>query len=189
MNYDLIADIVGKIKLEYLRTGAWHEQSCIELIDLTRKIPLFVCFQRGIPQDEIEDLVQSAFQEGFNRLASLTDHRSFPRYLYIIALNLCRQYWKKRCRTGNAISIDEYIPIEANADGADLIESRQIDREDLRDAIDRLADGYRDVICLYYFGGFSSTEIATMTHSCVNTVTSKLGRARRMLRRLMEEKK
>lgn len=187
MNYDAIAETVRNTKLEYMRTGVWHEGECAELIKLTRSIPLYLCFQRGIPENDIDDIIQTAYQEVFARLPNLADDRSFPRYLYVISLNLCRHFWKKSMRSGTSVNLDDCAIGEIEADYVDRLESRHLCREDLRDAIGKLSESYREVICLYYFGGFTTGEIAKMQNSCINTVTSKLGRARRMLRDIMEE--
>ena len=56
---------------------------------------------------------------------------------------------------------------------------------DVRDALKRLDDEYREVIELYYFNQLSVSEIASMLQKSVNTVKSQLRRGREKLRTML----
>ena len=45
---------------------------------------------------EVEDLVQKTFIQVYTRIALYEFPRPFKPWLYRIALNLCRDYWKSR---------------------------------------------------------------------------------------------
>ena len=58
----------------------------------------------------------------------------------------------------------------------------------LLDALDRLAPVDRQVVVLAYVGGWTAAEIATMTQSTAGAARVRLHRARRRLRRELEER-
>ena len=56
---------------------------------------------------------------------------------------------------------------------------------DVRDALKKLKDTYREVIELYYINGFNTREIAFMLQRSENTVKSQLLRGREELKKLL----
>ena len=56
---------------------------------------------------------------------------------------------------------------------------------DVRNAIRKLSDDYREIIELYYFNELTVSEIAQMLQRPVNTVKSQLMRGRNELKKLL----
>ncbi len=72
--------------------------------------------------------------------------------------------------------------------GSDEFSGSDVSREeimDVRDALKKLKDTYREVIELYYINGFNTREIAFMLQRSENTVKSQLLRGREELKRLL----
>lgn len=186
MDYDEIGEIIGEIKFRYVQTGEWDSGQCTRLLQLTQHVPLMVGRKRGIGFDDLDDIVQQAYQAAFKYLHLLSDDRSFPKYLYTITDNLCRKYWKKRIRMGHQESLEfenghEKIlePIRNDYDRAHI-------RENLRDAVGQLPELYRQTIEMHYFAGMKAFEIADEMHVSINTVTSRIRRGRLLLKEILE---
>ena len=59
---------------------------------------------------------------------------------------------------------------------------RKLEREQVREAIEKLPGVYREIVVLRDIEGFSYQEIATVLNCPAGTVMSRLGRARGKLR-------
>ncbi len=59
---------------------------------------------------------------------------------------------------------------------------------EVREAVFALPAKYRNIIYLYYFEGYSTKEIAKMLRKTQNAVSLSLGRGRRALREMLENK-
>ncbi|MBN1880413.1 RNA polymerase sigma factor [bacterium] len=186
MDYDEIGELIGEIKFRYVQTGEWDSGQCTKLLQLTQHVPMMVGRKRGVSFDDLNDIVQQSYHAAFKYLHLLSDDRSFPKYLYTIADNLCRKYWKKRIKMGYPESLE--FP-----DGhAKALEPVQMDyeqmhiRENLRDAVSQLPDIYRETIEMHYFAGMKALEIAETLHISINTVTSRIRRGRILLKDILE---
>lgn len=65
---------------------------------------------------------------------------------------------------------------------------RKLERQQVREAIEKLPDTYREIIVLRDLEGFSYQEIATVLNCPAGTVMSRLGRARGKLREALSAK-
>ena len=58
---------------------------------------------------------------------------------------------------------------------------------DVSEAILKLPPDYKDVIYLYYYEGYSTADIAKLQDKPPATVRTQLARARKLLKKLLEE--
>jgi RNA polymerase sigma factor CnrH len=187
MDYDEIGELIGKIKFHYIETGQWNTNDCEQLLKLTRHVPIIAGKKRGVRTDDLYDIVQQTYQEAFKNLAVLIDDRAFPKYLFTIADNLCRKYWLKRYKFGINKTI-EYLDTNQTKNLSLQTNARLHDnRENLRDAVSQLPEIYRETIEMHYFAGMKSIEIADTMDISINTVTSRIRRARKLLKTILED--
>ncbi|MBE7007834.1 MAG: sigma-70 family RNA polymerase sigma factor [Ruminococcaceae bacterium] len=121
---------------------------------------------------DAEDICQSAFL----RLAEHADRvgdAAAKAWLIRVTINLCRDHARERMRHGTE-EIDETIA------------APQEDREVLQKVME-LPEKDRAVVYLYYFEGYSTSEIARLTHTTQTAVSTRLARAREKLKRELEE--
>ncbi len=190
MDYDQIADLVGQIKFHYLRTGSWHEALCTKLFEATKSIPAMVCFQRNVPRDEQEEIVQKSYQQVFKNFHSIQENYAFPKYLFIVCNNLCRRFWQKRLASGCVLTTNDADVFQKIEEKSNSRWNSEISlREDLRKAIDNLPELHRTAIELFYFAGMTSREISRVLNCNMNTVNSRIRRGRSMLRKMLEDYK
>ncbi len=130
----------------------------------------------GVLQDrgEAEDAAQEAFLRAFRSLRQLREPAAFAPWLLATVLNVARRAASKRGRHPAAL-----------LDG-DAPDRRQPHGEVL-DAVAALPEGYQQVIHLHYSQGCSCQEIARLLGLQIGSVTSRLTRARQMLRRMLTE--
>lgn len=187
MDYDLIANLVNKIKFYYVQTGDWNSKLCQELLEITGDIPVMVCKKRGISMQDTPDLIQKSLQDVFRNLHTIKDDRAFPRYLFVTVDHLCQKYWRKLYQDREISNVSEYSIL--NATYRLSCKKKKIFgvREDLRELIDLLPEKYREVIELFYFAGYTSKEISEKLQINMNTITSRLRRGRNRLREMLEE--
>jgi RNA polymerase sigma-70 factor (ECF subfamily) len=126
--------------------------------------------------DLADDVVQEAMLRAFRSLDSLEDESAIKSWLLTIARREhARVYERKRLETRD---IDELSRAEAA-----LIATTEgnSDVDDMRSAIFRLDDDYREPLVLQVLMGFSTGEIADMMGLRQGAVLTRLHRARKKL--------
>lgn len=146
---------------------------------------------------DAEDLVSEAVTKAWANFGHLTDRQAFPKWLFRILTNTyISDRRRARHNTGETI-------IDADGEEAfSLFEKlhqpfllwwsnpeqeliNTLLREDLEDALDRLAEEYRTVVVLVEINGHSYVEAAEILGVPVGTVRSRLSRARSALQRAL----
>lgn len=124
---------------------------------------------------DAEDLTQETFMRGFTQLGSLKNHDSFGPWIGTVAGNVCRNFLKKRASRERNVEMPADCPAEDDHDMSDL-----------RDALGRLPEQHRLPLMLYYFDGQSAEHCAASLGISCEAVYTRLSRARRELRKLLE---
>ena len=62
----------------------------------------------------------------------------------------------------------------------------QITKEQLRKAIDKLPEGYKSVLVLYYFGNLNHSEVASVLGIDPGTSRSQISKAKSALKKSLE---
>ena len=126
-------------------------------------------------ESEREDAVQNAVMKAWQKHGQLRDERLLETWLVRILINEC---YKIRRKSGFVISFEDYT--------ADIPSDVKIDNE-LRDAVFRLPIKLRSVIVLYYIEGYSVEETAYMLKLPQGTVKSRLHKARKLLKTMLDD--
>ena len=128
-----------------------------------------------------EDVVQETMLRAWKAQDSLVDEGAAkPWFLTIIRREYARSFERRRFVT---VDVDELIakeePMLAAADDHDV--------EELRAALFKLPDEYREPLVLQVLMGYSTAEIAAQLELSNAAVLTRLFRARKQLRRLCGE--
>ena len=134
--------------------------------------------------DDAEDLAQEVFLVAFRRLGQLHDGSRFSPWLSRIAENTARNWHRRRMVQ---IRFEELLTKEWNEPDANESTAEREARMMVREAIRRLSDAHRDVIEHHYFRDRSYAETAHQLGLEVNTVRSRLQKARQRIRKEMDE--
>lgn len=137
---------------------------------------------------EAENITQETFLRAFAALPKSRIDLPFRPWLFKIAVNLCRN-WAKRRKAVLFSEIEdgseEESPLELIADEEPL-PLEQIEEEEmlklLRQAIAKLPPAYRLAVTLRYSEGLSYAEIAEALDLPLNTVRTHLLRSKLLLR-------
>ena len=127
-----------------------------------------------------EDLTQETFANFFAKLSDYRHKGKTKNYLYTIAGNLCKNYYKQQ----KPISIyEEQLSEMESASGNP--EEKVTDKIMLEWALEQLPEEFRQVINLYYFQEMKLTEIASVLGIGLPLVKYRLKQARNRLQVLL----
>jgi RNA polymerase sigma-70 factor (ECF subfamily) len=127
--------------------------------------------------DDGQDAAQDVLIKGLEKIGSLRDGNQFAMWITRIAQNHCRDHWRTQKRR-------EELLREHSQETSLASESPA---PDLSDALARLPEKYRLPLMLYYFDGQSSENLARALDISRAGVGTRLARARRALRQILEK--
>lgn len=127
-----------------------------------------------------EDLTQETFVNFFAKLSGYHFKGKTKNYLYTIAGNLCRNYYKKK---------KEILLEDETLSNCKLSYDMEpiIDKILINTAIDFLPKDLKEVIVLYYFQGLKISEISDKLQIGNSLVKYRLSRARKQLVHFVRE--
>ncbi len=150
------------------------EQYC-EIVDEFADLVYRVAFQYFLNKYDAEDVVQDVFEKLLtNKEKSFADKAHVKAWLVRITINRCLDI-KKSAHVQNEVALD----------GHDIAVNDEM--QELAEVIKLLDETDRNIIFLYYYEGYTIKEIAKMLNEKQNTVNSRLTRARKKLREILQE--
>jgi RNA polymerase sigma-70 factor (ECF subfamily) len=123
---------------------------------------------------EAEDAAQDAFLRAYRSLGQLRQPGSFGSWLLQTVANVARRASRKRAKRPGPLS--EAEPARGPEPHGEVL-----------DAVAALPEGYQQVVHLHYSQGHTCAEIGQMLGLKIGSVTSRLTRARQMLRKLLSD--
>lgn len=145
----------------------------------------FLCLKFLKKSDDANDITQDTFVKVFTSLDQLKNPSALSSWILTIAANLCKNHLKKSNRFIASDEDDETIfNIEETDDAfipeqsADNAETRRL----VMEIIDRLPDGQRMAIILFYYNEMSIKEIAEVMECTENAVKLRLNHARQTIK-------
>lgn len=142
---------------------------------------------------EAEDLVQETYLRAVRAANQPASDGNLKAWLFVIMRNVWFNVMRHK-HNGRRIfdfETDEPEPGTANdtTSNPHVVYLRKLEREQVREAIEKLPDAYREIVVLRDIEGFSYQEIATVLNCPAGTVMSRLGRARQKLREALAPRK
>ncbi|MHB1001226.1 MAG: RNA polymerase sigma factor [Armatimonadota bacterium] len=143
-------------------------------------------------EQDAGDLTQEVFIRVYNSMQNLRSDLSFYAWLRTVAVNICRDHYRKIGRTIKADSLDEKIVVnggEIDREVEDWTYNPELlmEKKDVRNAVNRAVDTlsveHKEVIVLHHIEGMDVADIAKQLGIPVGTVKSRLARARDELKR------
>lgn len=127
-----------------------------------------------------EDLAQETFVRFFANLPAYQYKGKTKNYLYTIAGNLCRDYFKKK----KELPADE-MELQ-DAAGAEVHPMEHVlDKLMIEWALQQLPEELREVVVLYYFQGLKLAEAADTLQIGLSLVKYRLKQAKKQLKILL----
>ena len=133
--------------------------------------------------EDVNDLVQQTFLQLHRARRDFRVGAPLRPWLYTIAMNLRREYWRKAGRSRIApVELQEHmIP---STEQPDLIGKEDAQR--VRAALAELPDGQREVIELHWLDGLPFPEVAVIVGASLSAVKVRAHRGYKVLRRRLE---
>ncbi len=165
------------------------DQAALAALVTRHHIPLFGYLYRLVNGDRklAEDLVQETLLHVLQERRYVPD-RPFKPWLYTIATNLARDYFKSAAVRRRGHTCDEEHALQYLTDRAPGPEERALAAEqgsEVQAALTELGEEYRVVVLLRFYQGFSLQEIADTLKIPLGTVKSRLSVGVHRLRSLL----
>lgn len=124
--------------------------------------------------DDASDIFQEVCLSLLTKNAPLDDDVHIKHWLIRVTINKCNNLRKSAWHS----------KVEPLSDHTNLQAEHS---EDVMDELYSLPANYRNIIYLYYYEDYTIPEIAQILKKSTNTVNSQLQRARKRLRKILEE--
>jgi len=131
-----------------------------------------------------QDILQEAFLISWRKLAQLKDKQNFAAWVCRIADNLAKTWHRRHCvqiQFDDVLGLMDQQKINDDWNEDDLIVKSQV-----RSAYGALSDPHKEVIRHHYFNNRSYEETAAILNINVDSVRSRLQKARVKLRKEMQ---
>lgn len=132
-------------------------------------------------RDEAEDVLQESFISAFRNLTKYRGDAPFGAWLKRIVVNKAINQLKKR----RAFPLSGREEVEDKIESFDPLEKFPYSVEQVRDAIEKLPDGYRSVLTLYLIEGYDHQEIGEILSITESTSKSQFNRSKKKLREIL----
>jgi len=146
-----------------------------------------------VQKEDIEDICLESFQKAFSQIGSYNPEYKFSTWLYRIARNTAFDHLNKHDREKNNMpttSINEDIaelkelPASMHNPEEDIINQQEYDK--WLTNIEKLKDDYRIVARLNLIDNLGYKEVAEALDIPINTVKTRIRRAKAMLLKMMD---
>lgn len=134
-----------------------------------------VCFSYMKNKADSEDVVADVFIKLLNSDKSFQSAEHEKAWLLRTAVNQCKdrlKHWWNTCE-----NIDDYECLE---------DDNQFGEDETLEVVMKLPDRYKAAIYLYYYEGYSSSEIARILMKPQSTILNHLHEARKYLKGVLE---
>lgn len=145
-------------------------------------------FQKVQNEEDAQDVTQEVFWRAYHHLYQLRRPHRFRSWLYTIMANQCKRQLMNVTKTRQRETALE----DATDDALGTEPAYAVPTEgwqvDLEQALSELSDDNRVAVSMFYMGDHSLKEISEFLGVSVNTVKSKLYRARQQLGNALSER-
>ncbi len=133
-----------------------------------------------------EEIVQDTFLRVYKKLPTLKNHNQFAGWLHAITTRLCIDWIRKQKSVMQSLEDTQQEDIEESSYTQHMLEQRVMERTEcyhelVQELLDKLPENERKVVTFYYLKEMSTKEIGEFMGVSVNTITSRLQRARKRL--------
>lgn len=136
-----------------------------------------------------EEITQDTFLRAYKKLSTLKNKNDFLHWLYVIAKRLSLNWLRKQKKAKQIQSLEDTPMDEVMQSEYARYVSEQREKEAteqrlavVKRLLDKLPDGERTVMMLYYLGELTTNEIGKFLGISVETIRTRLHRARKRLR-------
>ena len=155
------------------RLNIQTEQRYNEIVENYSDMIFRIAYQYLFNKYDAEDIVQEVFVKLLTKRVIFKDEEHIKSWLIRVTINQCLDYKKSLTKKSTVPIENMEIPFEQKE--GEILEELQLLKED-----------ERNILYLYYYEGYKIKEIAKILKQKQNTINSKLTRARKKLKEIME---
>ncbi|MDE0314204.1 MAG: sigma-70 family RNA polymerase sigma factor [Candidatus Poribacteria bacterium] len=135
-----------------------------------------------------QEITQDVFISAYHKLATLKHRNRFSGWLYVIANRKCITWYRKKKPQPQSLEETDPMELEETYYSEHISREREEEAHEKRRALvqkllSKLRESDKTVITLHYLAGLSCEEISKFLGVSVNTVKSRLHRARTQLKK------
>ena len=141
-----------------------------------------------------EEITQDAFLQVYKKFSTLRNPNHFAGWLYVITNRLCKN-WHRKSKSAAIQSFESISKRDIDEFSYKCYELEQCENEvsqhrteTVKRLLEKLPESERTVVILYYLGEMTAKEIGNFLGVSVNTIKSRLQRARKRLQMYNEER-
>ena len=133
-----------------------------------------------------EEITQDVFLQVYQKLSTLKNPNQFAGWLYVIVDRLCINWLQRHKPAEQSLEATSIREIEEFSYACYVSEQRETEALERRHTVvkkllEKLPESERTVVTLYYLGEMTTKEIGKFLGVSVNTIKSRLRRARKRL--------
>ena len=151
---------------------------CILYDNYKRKLFNYAYYKLGNSEDA-EDVVQDCMLTAFEQLGKLKNPKAFSSWLFTILYHGCMSAIKEQIKQRNTCDIEDYENAFSYNNTVD------VEREELKQALNRLSEDDRNIVLLSVVLGLNSKEIAKITGFTAGNVRQRLSRSLSKMKRYL----
>ena len=138
-----------------------------------------------------EEITQDTFLQVYKNLSQLRNPNQLLGWMYVIANRLCLKWLEKNKSVIQSLEDTPVEEIERASYTHHVAEQRETEHTEhrhelVKKLLAKLPESERTVVTLYYLGKMTTKEISKFLGVSVNTITSRLQRARKRLQEQQE---
>ena len=137
-------------------------------------------FFRTKVDDAVEDLVQQTFTACVETRDRFREESSFRTYLYAIAHNVLREFYRRRRRFGRYVNFEVESVVDLGA-GPVTLAVAHAEQRLLLEALRRIPIAHQVILELYFWERFTGKEMGAFLDVTEDTVRSRLRRVKAQL--------
>jgi len=156
--------------------------------------PIYALAYRVIGQEEdARDVAQETFLRAFRALPGFKGQAKFSSWIYRIALNLCRDWIRRKKRTPVSqvpedVDLSELAAEQGPVESVEELVARRELSEVVEEAMALLPEEQRTAVILKEYHGMTFQEIADLQGCPLSTVKTRLYQGLSVLRKHLREK-
>jgi RNA polymerase sigma-70 factor (ECF subfamily) len=140
--------------------------------------------------DDAEELAQEIFVKTYERLSSFDGRSKFSSWLYMIAMNHCRDYAKNIRRQNTRFSEMNDFAVERHLESHDLPDEDLEQKEWLnllKEGLNTITEDYAEAFLLKYEDNMSYKAMSKRLNISVSALKVRVYRAKKELKNFMEQ--
>jgi len=126
--------------------------------------------------DIVDDISQEIFIKVLNKIKKIRDISNFKKWLFILAKNICIDYYRKSKRNRTYLGFNESVSAYDEKK-----KNKFILKEDIKNALLKLNPEERKAIILISYIGFSYKEASKILNCPMGTLASRVYKANKKL--------